>query len=206
VCVCVLCDCRQENWFMFIWISFRKTRLTQIVVFLYFVCRKTNHPLSLSLSLSNRLLKYLYHIIYMCNDIYIIIIIINNDNDNKLRLVASRRSLTTRLFKLSPFVLHVRFGVRVRHTGGTKVLHGFSRVLRASQENDAFTSRCLQRQLIKSQAFAASFGDSRASRRGESQCANRQLWHFVHSHIISNRTNNARNFTLFTFHEFRKLG
>ena len=103
-------------------------------------------------------------------------------------------------------MLHVRLGVRVRHTRRAKVLDGFSGVLRTSQKHDAFASRRLQRQLIERQALTTSLDDSRASRRGKSQRAHRQFRHFKHSHVVRDGSDDARHLPFFALHKLREFG
>ena len=103
-------------------------------------------------------------------------------------------------------MLHVRLGVRVRHTRRAKVLDGFSGVLRTSQKHDAFASRRLQRQLIERQALTTSLDDSCARRRGKSQRAHRQFRYFKHSHVVRDGADNARHFPFFTLHKLREFG
>ena len=77
-----------------------------------------------------------------------------------------------------------------------KVLNRFTRVLGPPQQQSIRTSRCLQSQLIQSQALPTSLLDPGARGRGKAQCSDRELRDGKKAIVICNRANDYNRLSI----------
>ena len=87
-----------------------------------------------------------------------------------------------------------------------EVLHCFTCVLRATEQDDVGAGRRTQRQLVEGQALAASLLDARTGSRRETQSADAQLRHLIEAVVIRDGTDNGADLALVRLARVRVRG